>query len=260
VAAAAEVNTAVGAYLDRIGGRRPVRPDLASLRELHRAHLAVVPFENLDIHLGVPIRLGSPSVDKIVERRRGGFCYELNGAFGTLLDALGFDVTLLQARVHGVGGLGIPFDHLCLLVELDGARYLADVGFGACFELPLRFEVGVDQVDQAGTFRIDDAGDGWFDLFADDKPQYRFELVGRSLCEFEPGCAFHQSPESHFAKDIVVTLPTDHGRVTLAGTALIETIDGGRHETTLGAADVDQVLADRFGIVLPEDASARMLR
>ncbi len=90
----------VDAYLDRIGARRPERPDHAALRVLQRSHLGAVPFENLSIHLGEEIVLDADAlVAKIVDRRRGGFCYELNGAFAALLRSLGFEVTLLAARV-----------------------------------------------------------------------------------------------------------------------------------------------------------------
>src|SRR5690349_16321536 len=115
------------AYLDRIGARPPAVPDAAALRELHRRHLEAVPFENLSIFLGEPVLLDEDAlVDKIVRRRRGGICYELNGAFAALLTALGYDVRLLAASVFGDDGtLSPPFDHLALLVELD-ERYLVD--------------------------------------------------------------------------------------------------------------------------------------
>src|SRR5437762_14222540 len=95
----------VGAYLQRINYRGSPEPNAQTLRELHRAHMLTVPFENLDIHLGRPITLGQAALfDKIVTRRRGGFCYELNGLFAALLRALGFDVTMLSARVARADG------------------------------------------------------------------------------------------------------------------------------------------------------------
>ncbi|HEV2374645.1 MAG TPA: arylamine N-acetyltransferase [Streptosporangiaceae bacterium] len=115
----------VRAYLDRIGAERPQVLDEAALAGLHRAHLMTVPFENLSIHLGEPISLaGHDLISKIVTRRRGGFCYELNGAFALLLEALGADVVRVAARVYGGDGrLGPPFDHLALLVRLPGGRW-----------------------------------------------------------------------------------------------------------------------------------------
>src|SRR5215469_12743773 len=111
----------VEAYLRRIdySGPREVSP--AALRELHRQHLFTVPFENLDIPLATPILLdGNFFYDKIVVRRRGGFCYELNGLFGQLLAAMGFCVQMLSARVRREdGGFGPDFDHMLLKLELE---------------------------------------------------------------------------------------------------------------------------------------------
>src|SRR5262245_34969656 len=109
----------IQAYLDRINYHGPREPTAEALRALHRAHMLAVPFENLDIRLGRPIVLGEAALyDKIVRRRRGGFCHELNGLFATLLRELGFDVTMLSARVARVaGGFGPEFDHLTLLVQ-----------------------------------------------------------------------------------------------------------------------------------------------
>src|SRR5688572_4403214 len=109
------------AYLERIGYRGPRDPTIATLRELHHTHLMSVPFENLDIHLGREIVLDEQRMlAKLVGERRGGFCYELNGAFASLLRAIGFEVTMLSARVaKSAGGFGPEFDHLLLRIELD---------------------------------------------------------------------------------------------------------------------------------------------
>jgi N-hydroxyarylamine O-acetyltransferase len=122
-----------GAYLERLGAGGDVTVHATTLTDLHERHLRAIPFENLSIHLGEPIVLDVDAlVDKLTVRRRGGFCYELNGAFAALLATLGFDVALFEARVV-MGREGMPFDHLCLRVRVDGAEYLTDVGFGASF-------------------------------------------------------------------------------------------------------------------------------
>jgi hypothetical protein len=163
------------AYLTRIGATHPPQADPAALRELQLRHLLTVPFENLSIHLGEPILLDPQAlVDKLVRRRRGGFCYELNGAFATLLAALGFRVTLLAARVFGAHGLGPPFDHLALRVDLDSSgSWLVDVGFGRHSHHPLRLDTRADQLDPGGTFRLADTADGDVDVIRDGQPQYR---------------------------------------------------------------------------------------
>src|SRR5437870_3414792 len=111
----------IAAYLRRIGYTGPIVPTLETLREIHRAHLLAVPFENLDIPLGRQIVCDEDIfVCKIVERRRGGFCYEMNGAFAALLRAIGFRVTLLSARVPQPDGSDGPeFDHLTLRVDIE---------------------------------------------------------------------------------------------------------------------------------------------
>jgi N-hydroxyarylamine O-acetyltransferase len=154
-------STEVDAYLRRIGVEPPVRPTVDALRELQLRHLQSVPFENLSVHLGEEIVLEEKRLlDKVVGARRGGFCYELNGAFGSLLAALGFDVHLLAARVYGdEGRLGIPYDHLALRVRtVDGSAWLADVGFGAHSHFPLAFDERREQEDPGGVFRIAEAG------------------------------------------------------------------------------------------------------
>src|SRR5215470_13270146 len=157
----------VAAYLDRIGAGRPEVIDAAALRVLHRAHLLTVPFENLSIHLSEPISLDEDDLlDKIVTRRRGGFCYELNGAFALLLLALGAQVARVAARVYGDGGLSPPFDHLALVGRLaDGSGpWLADVGFGSQSTYPLRYDSRKEQDDPAGRFSLAGAGDADADV------------------------------------------------------------------------------------------------
>jgi N-hydroxyarylamine O-acetyltransferase len=241
-------------YLTRIGWTGPVEPDLTTLRALHRAHVRAVPFENLDIHVGVPIELDLERIlHKIIDRRRGGFCYELNSAFAALLVSIGFRVDLLEGQVYGDAEL-VPFGHLCLRVTLD-APYLVDVGFGRAFDEPLRIEPGVDQQDAVGPVRIDDTGDGWFDLRTNGARTYRLSSQARDLADFESGCTYHQtSPSSPFTQGTVCSLRTDDGRITIAGAALIETAAGTRTQRAVDPAELGVLLERRFGVVLePEE-------
>jgi len=247
--------TALAAYLDRIGVDRPPVLDEAALGDLHRAHLMAVPFENLSIHLAEPISLAEDGlIDKIVTRRRGGFCYELNGAFALLLQALGAHVVRAAARVYGDGQLGPPFDHLTLIVRLagGGGPWLADVGFGSHSTYPLRYDSRDEQDDPTGPFSLADAGDGDVEVLRNGEPQYRIEPRERSLADFIPTCWWQQTaPESHFTQGTICSRLTEDGRVSISGRTLIRTSGGSRTEEQLPTDEA--VLAayrDHFGIAL----------
>jgi len=242
-------------YLLRIGVERPGPADAPALGALHRAHQMTVPFENLSIHLAEPISLSADDlIDKVVVRRRGGFCYELNGAFALLLEALGFHVRRVAARVHGDGGLGPPFDHLALVVHPadDSGPWLADVGFGSHATFPLLLESRQDQRDPAGRFLLADAEDADVDVLKDGEPQYRLERRERVLGDFVPTCWWQQtSPRSHFTQGLICSRLTDNGRVSLSGRTLIRTTGGVRTEDRLPTDE--SVLAayrELFGVEL----------
>ncbi|HEY3468427.1 MAG TPA: arylamine N-acetyltransferase [Amycolatopsis sp.] len=240
-------------YLDRIGAARPPVPSLAALRELQRRHLETVPFENLAITLGEAIELGEEALSgKLVRRRRGGICYELNGAFAVLLRALGFDVRLLGGRVwRREGGFGPPLDHLALRVDL-GEPWLADVGFGRFSLRPLPLVDGAVQDDPAGRFEIRAAPRGDLDVLLDGGVVYRLEQRPRELAEFEAMAWWHStSPRSRFTGGPTCSLATPGGRITLAGDRLIETVAGQRTERRLASdAEVLAAYREHFGIVL----------
>jgi N-hydroxyarylamine O-acetyltransferase len=238
-------------YLARIDADRPDRPDLGGLRSLQAAHLARVPFENLSIHLGEPIVLTEDALfDKIVGHRRGGFCYELNGAFSALLRGLGYQVDLLSARVYGDGRFGPPLDHMALRVHLD-EPWLVDVGFGRFSDAPLRLSERGDQVDPGGVFRIEDAG-GDLTVLTGGAPQYRLDPRPYALEDFAPTCWWQStSPDSHFTHSLTCSLPSPGGRVTLSGDRLIRTTGGERVERTLGSeAEILEAYQKLFGIEL----------
>ena len=222
----------VPAYLDRIRYEGPLTPSAEVLRSLHRAHMFAVPFENLDISLGREIVCDEGRfLNKIVTERRGGFCYEMNGAFAALLRALGFKVSLLSARVSGDDGSDGPeFDHLALWVELEqeqfGRRYrLTSADSGLCLEA--------------------NADGAW-------KKQYGFTLQARKLAEFAAMCHYHQtSPNSPFTRKRVCSLATPEGRITVTGDKLIETRRGVREERALTEDERVVILRERFGVSLP---------
>ena len=248
--------TTLEAYFGRLAVPRPHTADAVNLHVLHRAHQMRVPFENLSIHLSEPVLLAEDVlVDKIVTRRRGGFCYELNGAFAILLEAMGAEVRRVAARVYGSDGhAGPPLDHMALVVRASDASgpWLIDVGFGSHSVYPLLFDSRHEQNDPAGRFLLVDGGEGDVDVLKDGKPQYRIEPKERSLADFIPTCWWQTtSPDSHFTQDIICSRLTKDGRVSIAGRTLIITENGSRAEQQLTGDDA--LLAayrEHFGIIL----------
>lgn len=244
------------AYFERIGYRGPTRPSVDVLRRLHRRHLLSIPFENLDIHLHRPIILGEAAFyDKIIEHRRGGFCYELNGSFASLLKRLGFKVSMLSARVAREGGGFSPdFDHMTLLVQLKDS-WVADVGFGDSFTEPKRLDMSHPQADHGKDYRFT-RKDGWILLSRRTKgnrlwePQYKFSLTSRRLEDFIPRCRWQQtSSRSHFRKGRVCTRLTPNGRLTLTDTKFIVTRGDKKVERLLRTPEEFTTLLRRyFGI------------
>jgi N-hydroxyarylamine O-acetyltransferase len=229
-----------------------------TLRDLQVAHLLAVPFENLSIHSGETIVLDAEALfTKIVEKRRGGFCYELNGLFAALLRALGFEVSMLAAEVaNAEGKFGPEFDHMTLMVTLD-QRWLVDVGFGDSFMEPLLVDERGEQEQGNGIFQIVEVGehlllrrrsegDAW-------KPLYRFTLQPHEYADYDEMCRYHQtSPESHFTKGRLCSLATRDGRVTLSDMRLITTSGPGQRQEQLLEAreEYDRILREQFGIVM----------
>ena len=230
------------------------------MRELQVAHLLAVPFENLSIHARQPIVLADEALfTKIVEHKRGGFCYEANGLFAALLRELGFDVAMLSAGVASAeGDFGPDFDHMALLVTLE-QRWLVDVGFGDSFREPLRLDERSEQVQGSRAYRIfpddpylilmqRDVGDEW-------KAQYRFTLQTYGYADYAEMCRYHQtSPQSHFTQGRICSRATEEGRVTLSGMRFITTsASGERQERTLTSQEeYAALLHEQFGIVMTD--------
>ena len=246
-------------YLARLGYSGALKPDAQTLQGLHIAHMFNVPFENLDIGLGRPIRLSEEALwDKIVVQKRGGFCYELNGLFAWLLKQLGFNVTYLNARVYNrEGQLGIDFDHLALLVQIPGqsGRWLVDVGFGDSFHEPLDFEERGEQVQGLRAYRLEQVQNGfvtWQKNYDGTwERQYFFDLQPHQFPdEYEPACLYHQtSPKSSFTRGSIISRATPEGRVSLEDGRLILTRHGQRTQQAIAETlEYNKLLKQYFGI------------
>jgi N-hydroxyarylamine O-acetyltransferase len=248
----------IQAYLDRIDYRGPLAPTAETLRALQVAHLHAVPFENLSIHAGQPIVLEDDALfDKVVTRRRGGFCYELNGLFAALLRALGFEVVRLSAGVaRADGSFGPDFDHMTLMVLLE-ERWLADVGFGDSFREPLRLDARGEQDQGDRTWRIEEDGSHLILRQREGAegpwvPQYRFTLQPHEYADYAEMCRYHQtSPQSHFTRGRICSLATPDGRVSLSEMRLITTRGGVRQERLLESDEERAAtLRELFGLVV----------
>jgi N-hydroxyarylamine O-acetyltransferase len=247
-------------YLERIKYASSVVPNPDTLRGLQKAHLLTVPFENLSIHSQELIILEDSALfDKIVERRRGGFCYELNGLFAALLRALDFDVAMLSAEVaNEAGTYGPKFDHMALLVSLE-ERWLVDVGFGDSFREPLLLDQRNTQTRRERSYRI--IPDGPYLILAQRanadaeewKPQYRFTLEQYHYSDYTEMCYYHQtSAESHFTRGRICSRATNEGRLTLSEMRFIESKMNGERQERLLADEQEyaRVLRDHFGIIM----------
>ena len=226
----------VGEYLARIGYDGPRAPTLEVLRAVERAHVESVPFENLDIHLGRPLVLDrEANLRKLVDRRRGGWCYELNGSFAWLLEQLGYRVTLLGSRVEWDGGASRELAHVLMRVDLD-QPYLVDVGFGfgSVGVVPLQ-EVAGGVVEHPDGLRV------------------VFSLDPRRLEDFAAMNEFQQtSPDSNFVRTRVCAIALPDGYLRLRELTLSEQRDGRVAERELaGEGEWRSVLRERFGVELP---------
>lgn len=244
-------------YLQRIGAEQTnFVPDLENLKYLQRRHLLNIPFENLDIHWKKPIDLSSESLyRKIVENKRGGFCYELNGLFFELLQEIGYKSKRISARVSdGKGNFGQEFDHLAIITRIEDEDYLVDVGFGDFFAEPIKFVLDVEQTDANGIFLIKRFDEKYFEVAKKREKsfvsQYIFTLRERKLSEFEDMCLFHQtSPDSHFTKNKVCSLMCADGRKTLTDKKFITTTASHKEEIAVNSEAVfEEILEREFGL------------
>jgi N-hydroxyarylamine O-acetyltransferase len=248
----------IQAYLQRINYTGPTAPGAETLSLLQVAHLQTVPFENLSIHSGEPIVLDDQALfEKIVRRRRGGFCYELNGLFAALLRTLGFEVAMLSARAaNAEGTFGPEFDHMTLLVTL-AERWLVDVGFGDSFLEPLRLDEEGEQIQGKHAYRIVREREDLvlMQRSGDDEwtQQYRFTLKPHQYSDYAEMCRYHQtSLQSHFTRARICSRATPEGRISLSEWRFITTTtDGKREERILtGEQEYATILRDHFGVVM----------
>ncbi|MEU2563972.1 arylamine N-acetyltransferase [Streptomyces longispororuber] len=256
------------AYLARIGYDGEVKPDLATLRALHRAHVTAIPFENLEIMLGRPVLLDVAALqDKMVRRRRGGYCYEQNHLFAAALERFGFTVAGLGARVRAGASSTRPVTHMLLKVEADGELWHCDVGFGGEGLLePLLLRDGADARQGEWRFSLErepsgemvlrtEHPDGWFDLYAYAQTPYLpvdYTVMNHYTATY---------PLSPFVRRPVLQRATPELRRRLTGAHLSVTgPDGKPDEREVSVDELRNVLAGQFGIELTDQEFADLVQ
>ncbi|GLZ80606.1 arylamine N-acetyltransferase [Actinorhabdospora filicis] len=248
----------LAAYLDRVGHSGPVAADEATLVAIHHAHVTTIPYENLDIQLGRPLSLAPEAlVAKLVTARRGGFCYEQNGLLALALRTIGFEVTMVAGAVErAVRGDDAWSNHMPLLADVDGRRWLVDVGLGDGFLDPLPLEEG-EHADGLWKHSLTRIEGGLWRCFPDPRgsvPSFDFGEEPCELADFAGACVRQStSPDSSFVKTLVVQRPLDHAKTTIRGAAYAESGPDGKTgpELLATAGEWALTLSRRFGLDLP---------
>lgn len=242
-------------YFARVKYDGPRVATLSTLRALHRAHLLAIPYENLDVHLGLTISLDAEAMfTKLVDERRGGWCYEMNGVFGRVLETLGFTVRYMSGAVgRARTGWRAQGNHLVLLVTLD-RPWIADVGFGDGFLTPLPLEVGSYRQDFL-QYRVSKDGPRWRvdSHIYGGADGFDFTTTPRALTDFAQQChELQTSPDSSFVQTTVCERFEPQGLVMLRSATLREVrVDGAHTSLIETAAGFDRVLRERFDLVIP---------
>ncbi|HEX2402625.1 MAG TPA: arylamine N-acetyltransferase [Mycobacterium sp.] len=265
----------VAAYFDRIGYQGPAEPTVETVRALVAAHNRSIPFENLDPVMGIPVADLSAAAltDKLVHRRRGGYCYEQNGLMGYVLEELGFGVERLAGRVVWLnpdGPLPAQTHHVLSVAvpDVDG-RLQVDVGFGGqTLTSPIRLEAGPVQQTRHEPYRIRERGDGYqleAEVRGEWQPLYMFTARPQPRIDLEVGSWYVSThPDSFFVTGVTAALVTDDARWNLRGRNLAIHRAGETEKIRFDtAAEVLDALTDRFGIDLtdlgdPADVEARV--
>jgi len=253
-------------YLARIGYRGPVAPNLSTLCALQAAHVDAIPFDGLDPLMRRPVKLDVDSLhEKLVDGRRGGYCFEQNLLFKTALEAIGFEVTGLGARVRWMSPPDSPLgprEHITLKVDLPEGAYLVDVGFGACLmDCPVQLKADVEQKTAMGTYRLSQSC-GFFSLSAKQpagwRTMYVFDLAPQLQADFELGNWYTStSPHVPFTSTLVMERLRRDKRYKLVNLQLrTEARDGElvSERSIVSAEALHQVLDETFNVTPPAPA------
>jgi N-hydroxyarylamine O-acetyltransferase len=250
------------AYFQRIGYSGKRSPTLATLQQIHRLHPEAIAFENINPLLRWPVRLDMASLqEKLVLGGRGGYCYEQNLLLSHVLQALGYPVKGLAARVlwNVPEGVITARTHMLLLVEINGESFIADVGFGGLtLTAPLRLEVDHEQATPHESFRLVKVGEEFL-LQAQIrhvwKPLYHFSLQEQLLPDYELASWYLSNhPTSLFINGLIAARSTVTCRYALRNNEFaVHDLSGHTERQLLTNGDqVRATLEAVFGLTLPE--------
>ncbi|MED5620309.1 arylamine N-acetyltransferase family protein [Ideonella sp. BN130291] len=252
----------LAAYFRRIGFDAAARPDFETLATLHRLHSRSIPFESLNPWLGLPVLLDPASLQrKLVEGRRGGYCFEHNLLLADVLTQLGFQVTRLAARVlwNLPPDTVRPRTHMLLAIDLDGERLLLDGGFGGMtLTGPLRLNQAGPQATPHERFQLLKLdGDVLMqaEVAGEWRPLYRFDLQPQQQVDYElVSWYLCNHPDSHFRQRLIAARTRADGRDTLADNEFTRHYLDGRSEKQVitSAEELRATLEQVFGLQLPE--------
>ncbi|MCE9532403.1 MAG: arylamine N-acetyltransferase [Planctomycetes bacterium] len=253
------------AYLNRIGFEKNLQATPACFEDLHLAHATRIPFENLDILLGRPIRIDLDSIQgKLIQAKRGGYCFEQNLLFATVLESIGLPVTFLAARVRYRVHRVLPRTHVLLLVDVHGSKWIADVGFGTVGLLkPIPLTHGHENsqfgwryrlIEKSGTWALQSLErEGWMDLYA-------FTMEPQDLVDLEMANHYVSTfPQSRFVQTLIAQRSTTTERRMLRNLDLIVDRGGETETRTLSdQGELVRVLAEQFDLYFPDATRFRI--
>ncbi len=250
-------NFSLPAYLERIVYRGETKADLPTLFSLMRHQLFAVPFENLDVQAGKIISLVPEEiVDKIVQRHRGGYCYEVNGIFSMALHALGIPYRYVAARPMFYPARR-PRTHMALIATVEGVEWLCDLGFGSYgLRAPIRIDTFDTEVRQDhDTFMLTESDIGEIVLKAKVEGewvnQYGFDLSRQEWVDFAPANYMNSThPDAIFVKQYVVVLHTEAGRKIFSGDTFKVVEQGRTTKREIAAEERAALLVQQFGLTL----------
>jgi len=247
-------NFTLPSYFARIGYQGEPRPDLAGVAEIMRCQLQTVPFENLDVRAGKPISLAPEDiVAKIVQRRRGGYCYEVNGLFAMALTALGVDYRFVGCRPMTYP-VRRPRTHMAILATFDGEEWLCDTGFGSYgMRAPMRLDAAAEVRQGPDRFQLHHPDGREYRLRAwvdgDWAEQYGFDLAHHEWIDFLPANWLNSThPETLFTQHLIAMRQTPEGRVILFDDRLKTVTRGATETRRIEPHELDAVLRERFGL------------